>query len=212
MSNEWSSSSGTVDVGGIQVNHQWSKSLEFEELFRRVLAENITGFQYYSALRPYSELWVAKRFAELNRYHLTFRSCNKAFFLDPAMRLDHWCGECDKCCFIDLILAPFLDRSQLEQIFDGREPLANPVLEPKFRSLLGDPRHAKPFECVGDVDECRLAVSLASDRVDRHDSVLLQSLAADVRSEGELPHLAAMLRPLSRSFIPDRDVQPALLD
>ncbi len=102
MSNEWSVSSGTLEVEGRSINHQWSKGLEFEAGFRDVLAESIEGFSYFSALRPYSELWVARRFAGHSGYHHAFRSCNRSFTLDPARRLDHWCGECDKCCFINL--------------------------------------------------------------------------------------------------------------
>ena len=72
----------------------------------------------FSSLRPRTELWVAQRFARLTGYHRTFRSCNRAFHQDPAQRLDHWCGRCDKCCFIDLaLLAPYMDRSDLSAVF-----------------------------------------------------------------------------------------------
>ncbi|MGN6331044.1 MAG: endonuclease domain-containing protein [Motilibacteraceae bacterium] len=213
MSNEWSASSGTVQVDGIDVNHQWSKSIEFERGFREVLAQNLPGFDYHSALRPYSELWVAQRFAELERYHLVFRSCNRAFHLDPARRADRWCGRCDKCCFIDLVLAPFLPRERLEQVFDGAEPLAQEDLADRFRSLLGDPALTKPFECVGDVDECRVAVITAAERPDRQETVLLQRLAAQVRAGSPLPatplpELGALLRPLSESFAPQHQPAP----
>ncbi len=203
MSNEWSASASTIVVDGIAVNHQWSKSMEFEAGFRRLIAESLPGMDYYSALRPYSELWVAQRFAELTDFHGTFRSCNRSFHLDPAMRLDRWCGRCDKCCFIDLILSPFLDRERLEEVFDGREPLAQPNLETKFRSLLGEAAHDKPFECVGDVDECRVAVVMAAERPDRASTTLLQRLAEDVRNDGRaLPKPDELLAPLSDSFLP----------
>ena len=109
MSNEWSASSATVDTANGVVNHQYSKSLAFEAGYREVLAAtSVIDVDFFSALRPYSELWVAERFARLPQYHRHFRSCNRAFHIDRAKRLDHWCGHCDKCCFIDLILAPFL--------------------------------------------------------------------------------------------------------
>ena len=201
MSNEWSASEDTLHSDGIAVNHQWSKSLEFETAFRAVLAESLPGFEYFSALRPYSELWVAQRFSALERYHLTFRSCNRAFHLDPAQRLDHWCGRCDKCCFIDLILAPFLDKGRLVEIFGGHEPLDALDLEPTFLSLLGTPGHTKPFECVGEVTECRIAAVLAAQRPDRDGEPLLARLSAQA-SRNDLPPLQAMLEPLSESFIP----------
>jgi hypothetical protein len=98
MSNEWSASVGTLQAGGRVINHQFSKSMEFEAGFRRVLAEALGGrLSYFSALRPFTELWVARKFAGLTQYHATFRSCNRAFHIDPALRLDHWCGRCDKC-------------------------------------------------------------------------------------------------------------------
>jgi hypothetical protein len=212
MSNEWSASSGTIEVAGRSINHQWSKSLDFEAAFRSALAESLEGFSYFSALRPYSELWVAKRFAALTEYHQVFRSCNRAFTLDPSRRLDHWCGECDKCCFIDLILSPFLDEAALQQVFGGREPLQHPDLEPRFVSLLGDAAATKPFECVGDAGECRAAVLLAADRPDRSDNVLLQRLAHLVRTDGRpVPDVASLLRPLGPHFISSSHAEPDLL-
>lgn len=174
MSNERSASSGNVEWDGREVNHQWSKSAAFEELFRAAVPG---GVHYFSWLRERSELWVAERFAAMPRYHRVFRSCNRAFHVDPAQRLDHWCGECDKCCFIDLILAPFMPAAALREIFDGREPLENPELIDRFRTLVGAAGTTKPFECVGDVDECRLAADLAARRPDRAGSATLQSLA-----------------------------------
>ena len=131
MSNEWSASIPTLEVNGSPVNHQYSKSAAFEAAFRGVLAGSLgPDFAYFSALRPFSELWVARRFAALTQYHDTFRSCNRAFHIDKSRRLDHWCGRCDKCCFIDLILAPFLPAADLERIFGGHEPLADSDMAP----------------------------------------------------------------------------------
>lgn len=201
MSNEWSASSATVEVDGRSINHQWSKSYDFERLFRALIEESIQGLSYFSAIRPYSELWVAERFAALPEYHFAFRSCNRAFHIDPAERLDTWCGTCDKCCFIDLILAPFIDAERLAKIFDGREPLANAALRDKFRSLLGDESLVKPFECVGDADECRVAVVMAAERADREGNDLLQQLAREVRASGVPTDPAALRLPLGPHFI-----------
>ena len=204
MSNEWSASSGTLEVDGRVINHQWSKSYEFERTFREVLSESVAGLEYFSALRPYSELWVAQRMAGLLDYHLVFRSCNRAFALDPGSRLDRWCGQCDKCCFINLILAPFVDRQRLEQVFHGDEPLANRHLQDRFLSLLGDPALVKPFECVGDEGECRVAVLLAADRPDRGGTTMLQDLADGVRADGRpVGSPDGLLQPLGPHFIPD---------
>jgi hypothetical protein len=213
MSNEWSASIPTLEVNGSPVNHQYSKSGAFEAAFRGVLAGSLgPDFAYFSALRPFSELWVARRFAELTQYHGTFRSCNRAFHIDTSLRLDHWCGRCDKCCFIDLILAPFLPAADLERIFAGHEPLADSdmatpgdgeSLADKFRSLLGTTPTSKPFECVGEVGECRAAALLAAQRPDRAGTKLLQVLAAELDGLPQLSTPAELLRPLGPHFIPD---------
>ena len=136
LSNEWSASVPTLVTDGLAVNHQWSKSEEFEQAFGDLVLSTLgPGISVFSYLRPRSELWVAQQFAGLTQYHRTFRSCNRAFHQDPAQRLDHWCGRCDKCCFIDLVLAPFMDRADLDAVFAGDEPLQNP----EQRGALPDP-------------------------------------------------------------------------
>jgi UDP-N-acetyl-alpha-D-muramoyl-L-alanyl-L-glutamate epimerase len=207
MSNEWSSSVPTLELGDRSINHQYSKSASFEAGFRAVLAAADAAMpDYFSLLRPRTELWVAERFAGLASYHGTFRSCNRAFHIDQRLRLDHWCGHCDKCCFIDLILAPFMPAAELEKIFAVcGEPLADPALAGRFRGLLATSATAKPFECVGEVNECRAAVLLAAQRDDRTDSKLLQELAAEVAARPDAPSPGAsadMLRPVGEHFIP----------
>jgi hypothetical protein len=207
MSNEWSASIPTLEFDGRPVNHQFSKSEEFEAAFRAVLATSAARLpDYFSWLRDRTELWVGREFASLRPYHASFRSCNKAFYTERARRFAHWCGQCDKCVFIDLILAPFLPAGALRQIFAvAGEPLDDPALKPKFRSLLG--AGAKPFECVGEVTECRAAVLMAARRDDRAGSGLLQELAAEVAGWPDAPseaEIAGMLRPVGRNFIPDR--------
>jgi UDP-N-acetyl-alpha-D-muramoyl-L-alanyl-L-glutamate epimerase len=207
MSNEWSASIATLEAGGHggrAINHQYSKSADFEAGFRQVLAGAFGGrVTYFSALRPFTELWVAQKFAALTQYHGTFRSCNRAFHIDPARRLDYWCGQCDKCCFIDLILAPFLPAADLRQIFAGAEPLADPSLADRFRALLGTLPDAKPFECVGEVGECRAAAILAAQRPDRADTPLLHLLTAQLPASPPLPDVAGLLRPVGEHWIPD---------
>ena len=195
-------------VPGEPVNHQYSKSAAFESAFRDVLAADPAGMPgYFSALRDRTELWVGDKFAALTGYHATFRSCNKAFIIDRQRRLDHWCGTCDKCCFIDLILAPFMSAEQLRAVFaadgGGGEPLDNPELAPKFEALLGS--GTKPFECVGEVNECRAAVVLAARRPDRAGTPLLQKLAAEINGRPDAPteaEIEAMRHPVGASFVP----------
>lgn len=206
MSNEHSASEPTaLRANGVAVNHQWSKSLAFERSFRELLDATVTGVDYYSALRPYSELWVAERFAALDEYHHAFRSCNKAFYVNPESRLSEWCGECDKCCFIDLILSPYLSRDELASIFSGREPLEQARAEGSFRDLLGEPGRTKPLECVGDEGECRRAVILASARGDRQGNAVLTALVEYVAGSGlPVPSVETLLSAQGEHFLPAR--------
>ncbi len=211
LSNERSASDPNLVVDGAAVNHQYSKSEDFEAAFAEVVAGALgPGLRVFSLLRPYAELWVAERFARLDRYHRAFRSCNRAFPIDPAKRLDRWCGECDKCCFVDLILAPFLPRSELDAIFDGREPLASPELLGRFEVFVGLSPDPKPFECVGEIEESRAAAVLATRRADRASSPILSNLA--VRLPPLLPEtVAGLLAPKSPHRIPDEFAPEDLL-
>jgi UDP-N-acetyl-alpha-D-muramoyl-L-alanyl-L-glutamate epimerase len=211
MSNEWSASSATLTVDGRPINHQYSKSLEFETALRGVVAEALGGRpDYFSLLRPFSELWIARRFAELPQYLHHFRSCNRAFHIDPAKRWDRWCGRCDKCCFIDLILAPFLPAQELRRVWDGAEPLDDPGLLEQFRTLLALTPDAKPWECVGDEVECRVAARMAAARPDREGNAVLAALVAESAPfrDGGAEHL---LRPLSGHHVPERYAPDALV-
>jgi UDP-N-acetyl-alpha-D-muramoyl-L-alanyl-L-glutamate epimerase len=205
MSNEWSSSVGNLDVGGRVVNHQWSKSLAFETGFRGVLGLTLgTAVDYFSRLRPYTELFIAERFAGLGDYHLAFQSCNRGFHIDPARRLDHWCGRCDKCAFIDLILAPFLPADRLADVFGGHEPLADLDLLPRFEALVDTSGALKPWECVGEVNECRAAVALAAERPDRRTTPVLRALVDRLGDRLPTPDaIEAMRHAVGEHHIPD---------
>ncbi|MGH8996480.1 MAG: endonuclease domain-containing protein [Acidimicrobiales bacterium] len=203
MSNEWSASDGNLTVDGQVVNHQFSKSREFETAFAAAVGAALGSRpSVFSLLRPYTEVWVAERFSRLGEYHRAFHSCNRAFAVDPARRLDRWCGECDKCCFIDLVLSPFLSKVELEGIFDGREPLGRPDLFERFAVLVGLSPDPKPFECVGEVGECRAAATLAAERGDRRDDALLRRLAEALPPVGPA-EVAALLAPHDPHDIPD---------
>jgi len=220
MSNERSASEPTLRHGDLAVNHQWSKGAEFEGAFRRLLAASLTPPpDYFSYLRSRSELWVARELATLGRYHRAVRSCNRAFAIDPARRLDEWCGTCDKCCFVDLVLSPYLPAAALSEIFGGREPLRDGALRARFDALVGTGGGAKPFECVGDERECRAAAVLAAGRPDRARTTQLQALAESVRDvapewrdprarDAEVARLLASEGP---DFVPARyrDLAPA---
>jgi hypothetical protein len=215
LSNEWSASAPTLVHDGRPINHQWSKSDAFEEQFSALVASALgRRIDVFSYLRNRSELWVAQQFAALPAYRHVFRSCNRAFHQDPQQRLNHWCGTCDKCCFIDLILSPFMDATTLASVFDDGEPLRNPALQDQFETLLAIGTRARPFECVGDPGECRAALTLAAARPDRRGDALIQTLRAALDTampDTPAPDPAMLLAPLGSHRIPDRYAPPDLL-
>ena len=146
LSNENSANESTVP--GTNINHQYSKSIEFESDFRHYVAENLNDeVQYFSFLRPLSELQIASLFAQCEAYHPVFRSCN------AGSKTDSWCGKCPKCLFTWIILSPFLSREKLTAIF-GKDLMADESLRPILEELNGTAA-VKPFECVGTVEEVR---------------------------------------------------------
>lgn len=199
MSNEHSASVANLTWRGRPVNHQWSKSWVAEELITRALSERIGPSPHVASfLRARSELWVAREFAQLDRYHHVFRSCNRAFHYDPADRVGAWCGECDKCLFINLVLAPFLARESLHEIF-ASEPLANASLETNLRTLVGLGLDHKPFECVGDPTECASALAHVA-RLDQwRDVTHLGALAEEL---GDVEPIEDLLRNRGEDRVP----------
>ena len=153
LSNENSANESTVP--GTNINHQYSKSFEFERDFRNFVAENLNDkVQYFSFLRPLSELQIAKLFAQCEAYHPVFRSCN------VGSKTDSWCCHCPKCLFTWIILSPFLSREKLVSIF-GKDLMADESLQPIFEELNGT-APVKPFECVGTVEEVRACMKATS--------------------------------------------------
>ncbi|MCM1132861.1 MAG: hypothetical protein NC340_05270 [Ruminococcus flavefaciens] len=154
LSNEDSANESTV--AGQSVNHQYSKSFEFEQDFHSYEEKYLhTGAYYFSFLRPLAEFQIAKLFVRYPKYLPVFRSCNLGNKVSP----DIWCGDCPKCLFICLILSPFLSQGELTEIF-GKDLLNDTSMEEYLIELVGKSEH-KPFECVGSIDEVNLAVSLA---------------------------------------------------
>jgi hypothetical protein len=179
MSNEHSASVVNLRWGDLEVNHQWSKSLAAEILIAEALSERLGDqLTVASFLRDRSEVWVAKAFSELPQYHHVFRSCNRAFAQARERRLDTWCGECDKCLFINLMLAPFLSRAALVDIFH-HEPLSDERRSDQLRVLIGVGVAFKPFECVGDPEESAAALRRVTELDEWRDEAELAALAAE---------------------------------
>jgi UDP-N-acetyl-alpha-D-muramoyl-L-alanyl-L-glutamate epimerase len=151
LSNESSANEATIP--GTAINHQYSKSVEFESDFRDYLSKYITpDINYFSFLRPLNELQIARLFSRYPRYHKVFKSCN------AGSKTDSWCGRCSKCLFTCILLSPFLGYRQIEAIF-GHNLLEDDTLSPILDELTGVAA-TKPFDCIGTLDEVNAALQM----------------------------------------------------
>lgn len=159
FSNERSASYGSMIPGTGEVNHQWSKGWAFEQAFAAQVKKYVAAdLNYYSLLRPFSELAVARAFANIDRYDAHFSSCNRNFHILGDKPAQRWCGVCPKCHFVFLALAPFMPKPRLLNIF-GRNLLDETEQTAGFDALMEYQDH-KPFECVGEGRESRAAMNL----------------------------------------------------
>ena len=148
LSNENSANEAMDKISG--ANHQYSKSLEFENDFRAYYKEYLCkDIEYFSFLRPISELKIAQIFSYLN-YFDVFKSCN------VGSKQDIWCGNCPKCLFAYIILSPFANPDILYKVFN-KNMFADGNLLTYFKELTGEAQ-VKPFECVGTVSEVNMAL------------------------------------------------------
>jgi hypothetical protein len=201
FSNERSADEATlVTADGIPVNHQYSKSSEFEVALQKVVADNISpDIRYFSILRPFSELGVIERFAAMPEFHRVFSSCNRNFHLDGPRVDGRWCQDCPKCRFAALGLALFLEPSEVTGIL-GRDLLDDGGQIDGYRALCALGRD-KPFECVGEAGESRAAMAELSRRPGWRDREVVRVLREELRFV-DVPPLEQLLTPRSRHFMP----------
>lgn len=173
LSNESSANEPTVP--DTEINHQYSKSVAFENDFRKYISRYVNAdIQYFSFLRPLNELQIAKLFSKSRNYHKVFRSCN------VGSKTDSWCGRCPKCLFTWLALSPFLKRDELTGIF-GKDLLKDNELAATLEKLDGT-AEVKPFECVGTVGE----VSACIEYIVQHDDDLQDTILDGRTSKAEM--------------------------
>lgn len=153
LSNEDSANQSTVI--GTNINHQYSKTYEFENDFNNYTEKYFNiDIKYFSLLRPLTEFQIGMLFSKIEKYHKTFKSCN----LGSKKETWEWCCNCPKCLFVYTILSPFLYKEKLINIF-GKDLFEDETLLETFQELLGY-KETKPWECVGTYEEVRYAVSL----------------------------------------------------
>lgn len=175
LSNERSASVGNLRWEGHEINHQWAKGYDCERALAGAIAREVDPtLDYLSLLRPLSELAIARSFARHPQYHRHFISCNRPYSI-TTQRDAAWCLDCPKCRFVYLALAPFLDRQALIEIF-GRDLLDDPAQIAGVAALTGAVG-AKPFECVGEIEESRAALLTLAARPEWSGRVVVRELA-----------------------------------
>jgi len=174
VSNEKSANFGNVNYLGLEINHQWSKSIEFEKLFQDYIHRFITDdINYSSILRQYSELQIAEKFTQYPQYFSVFSSCNKNFRI-LGFNQKKWCGDCPKCAFNFIIFAANLAKEEVVGIFH-KNLLNDPKLIPLYQDLIGKGK-MKPFDCVGTFEETKKAFELVAKKGDYKDDYIIKNL------------------------------------
>lgn len=159
VSNEKSADEGNTELYGVTINHQWSKSKEFEEAFMKYIHTTISpDILYYSPLRTMTELEIVKEFVLYPQYRSTVSSCNRNFSVTNPLQGKRWCGVCPKCAFAFLLFAAYLAKNEVVEMF-GKNMLEDSSLTSLFLDLEGR-GGLKPFECVGTFNESLEAMKM----------------------------------------------------
>ena len=162
LSNEDSSNEENVTWLNQKINHQYSKTYDFEKKFRKYLSKYLMeNVEYFSALRLLYEIQIALIFSHMKEYFPVFLSCNEAYktYSGTKKETGNWCGNCSKCLFVYLVLYPFVSKEDLLSIFKEDLFSKKELLE-TLKELSGQ-KKVKPFECVGTRKEVLVALYLS---------------------------------------------------
>jgi UDP-N-acetyl-alpha-D-muramoyl-L-alanyl-L-glutamate epimerase len=139
---------------GEDINHQWGKSAEAERLLDQYIrAELIEDVGVFSVLMPIHDAVI---FELLRRDEASLAATHSCNVEKP------WCMRCPKCAYVWLACRAHLSAPIVESVFPD-DLLEVPENLPHFRQMVGLGEHT-PFECIGAVEESRLALALCSAR------------------------------------------------
>jgi UDP-N-acetyl-alpha-D-muramoyl-L-alanyl-L-glutamate epimerase len=170
FANEHSSNQGNVEYLGHVINHQYSKSLRFEEDFDRYLQRYlIPGVRYFSFVRPLCELQIGRAFTRFRELFGVIKSCNR------NVNSQNWCGDCPKCLSVFVTTYPFAKYEDVLAIF-GRDFFEGPNTIQLMNELAGLGEH-KPFECVCAYEEFVAGLQLSIDACKKAGRELPMALA-----------------------------------
>jgi hypothetical protein len=210
FANERGASKPTIIHNGHGINHQYSKSIAFEALMRAALEECVGPRpQWFSLLRPFSELWIARTAAtKAKAAHDKFTSCNRNFVFAGTQVLqpgERWCGKCPKCVFTATIFAPHCDAAEMDAIF-SKDVLGDAANIPMARDLAGLGA-MKPWECVGDVEDTAAALAMLAADPRWRDKAVVTALAPELNERFGLDTLrlrfAAEMEAKGPHFVPE---------
>lgn len=202
VSNEHSANFGNVTYLGKEINHQWSKSEEFEQLFQEYTKTYITpSVTYFSLLRPFTEIKITALFTKYEQYFPYFSSCNRNFRITEEESNTIWCGKCPKCLFVFTMLAAYLPKEKLLMIF-GKNLFENTSLTYLYKELLGL-GEIKPFECVGTPQEMKYAMYLIHKKGEFETTSLMQIFVKEaLPSEEDISKWKKELFKQKPNFVP----------
>jgi hypothetical protein len=205
LSNERSASAANLRWRDRDINHQWSKSIEGHTLLHEALKAHAgLSNATFSLLNGMSELHIAQLFAGIDIYDSKVTSCNRAFRLFNR-KFDRWCTNCDKCRFVFLALAPFINRARLVSIV-GRDLMNDLAQLDGYRELMGLSGH-KPLECVGEITESRVALRLLTEHPDWAGSRVVRTLREELTEWPSDAEVAAVFTARSPRFVPKQFAQ-----
>jgi hypothetical protein len=163
FSNDSSTDEPNTVFKGIKINHQYSKTYEFEKDFQKYVHDFISpSVEYFSFLRPLSQLHITKIFSQnfVDRYIGKSSSCNRNFLQKNKSKKLFWCGECAKCAFVFTISAPFLSEQKLQKVFGKPNFFVDKQIQKHVRDMVGNGKE-KPYDCVGEIAEVQTAVMMS---------------------------------------------------
>lgn len=152
VGNEYSANEANLVHDSVGVNHQYTKSFTFEMDLAKFIDQLGVDVHYFSMVRPLYELQILRIFENYPAYHKKFVSCNH------GVHEGYWCLSCAKCAFVILSVTA-LSPAMAQTVWGDRFILAKPELREHITALVSDAID-KPFECVGTLDECQLALGM----------------------------------------------------
>lgn len=138
------------ELTGEDVNHQWGKSKYAEASLSSYVKKNLVDRLNYFSLLGFMHDAAIFNLLSTDLANICFtHSCN----IEKP-----WCKRCPKCAYVWLNYAAYLPEDILKKTIEGNL-FDTPENLLWFSQMLGLEEHT-PFECIGQVEEARLAFTL----------------------------------------------------